>query len=540
MIGWLIYQPNQVLTATTQNSPPQSITNSTETTRKVANSSSPKTTTNFRGNEPTLSNSFQKFWGNLKEKTKSKEPKSTKVSNNQTPPQVVVSKSSSTPPLKSTSVKNLEDTLKPISKQPNRTYSQQPTANHRPTFKEDTQDFFDKIKKKFRKKNTSNEVAMAKPIKNDPNRTTTKRNLFTKKSNEEEKPKLTLKEKWNHLVNGPEPQNTAKRNPTKTQPSSKQVQSTANLPKQDNTTPQKKKTLKEKWDLLVNGKTPQPKKKPVSEEKIVKNDHDVDQKKTTDKSSIVNNQKNPTASNTVSSKSNTSNTHIATKPKKSFKESWNQLVNGKSVEKKANTETPKPVAKNNVIQDKKNTLKQADNKLDKNSKTEIKSEKAIANTAKTKSEVTNKTKKNIDSKPFEKKKELNNNAQNVKNNSNHTLAAKEQKSIPPAEEKTHEEEKDLTIRSETKQLNLNKSETGKAAYFFAGPNGNKFYVSTNLAKKGDIVKITNLTNGRNVMAEVVSGLSPLDEKKGLLIKLSDNAKLPLGQKGSIFSVKINY
>lgn len=96
------------------------------------------------------------------------------------------------------------------------------------------------------------------------------------------------------------------------------------------------------------------------------------------------------------------------------------------------------------------------------------------------------------------------------------------------------------IHSVTRNLNLTNSKSGKCSYFFSGPMTGQFYAFTNLAIKGDIVKVTNLQNNRSVMAEVIGVLPNSDLTKGLLIKLSDNAKLPLGQKNNSFNVKVNY
>ncbi|MBL7765746.1 MAG: hypothetical protein JNJ58_06625 [Chitinophagaceae bacterium] len=101
-------------------------------------------------------------------------------------------------------------------------------------------------------------------------------------------------------------------------------------------------------------------------------------------------------------------------------------------------------------------------------------------------------------------------------------------------------EEDKTIRNEAKSLNLNKVKTGKASYFFSGPSGGKFYVVTNLAPIGAIVKVTNTANGRYIMAEVMNVLPSSDVSKGLILKVSDNAKLPLGQSTNGMSVKVNY
>ncbi len=117
---------------------------------------------------------------------------------------------------------------------------------------------------------------------------------------------------------------------------------------------------------------------------------------------------------------------------------------------------------------------------------------------------------------------------------------KEKKVVPIVQEKQKEEIVDNTVRSEVKKLSLSKNKTGKCAFFFSGPVSGQFYVFTNLAKKGDIIKITNLQNNRSVLAEVIGPLPNADASKELIIKLSDNAKLPLGQKNTTFIVKVNY
>jgi len=99
---------------------------------------------------------------------------------------------------------------------------------------------------------------------------------------------------------------------------------------------------------------------------------------------------------------------------------------------------------------------------------------------------------------------------------------------------------DPVLRNEIRPLSLKNSRSGRCAYFFGGPSGGKFYVATNLAPRGQMVKITNPENGKFVMAEVLSALPASDVSKGLLLKVSDNAKLPLGQKGTVFTLRINY
>jgi len=84
------------------------------------------------------------------------------------------------------------------------------------------------------------------------------------------------------------------------------------------------------------------------------------------------------------------------------------------------------------------------------------------------------------------------------------------------------------------------SKNGNASLFYAGNSNGKFYVVTNIAAKGKTVKVTNIKNGKYVMAEVISALSNEDVGKGLLIKLSDNSKSTLGITTNVFYVKVNY
>lgn len=96
------------------------------------------------------------------------------------------------------------------------------------------------------------------------------------------------------------------------------------------------------------------------------------------------------------------------------------------------------------------------------------------------------------------------------------------------------------IENKLQRLSLLKSMTGKASFFYSGMAGAKFYVFTNLGKKGDIVKISNPTNHRFILAEIIDALPMEDYTKGVVIKISDNARLPLGEDGKYFNAKLNY
>ncbi len=98
----------------------------------------------------------------------------------------------------------------------------------------------------------------------------------------------------------------------------------------------------------------------------------------------------------------------------------------------------------------------------------------------------------------------------------------------------------LYLENKLQRLALLKSTNGSASFFYAGTAGAKFYVFTNLANKGGIIKVTNLTNGRYILAEVIGSIPEEDRKRGFIIKLSDNAKLLLQANGKHFSAKVNY
>ncbi len=85
-----------------------------------------------------------------------------------------------------------------------------------------------------------------------------------------------------------------------------------------------------------------------------------------------------------------------------------------------------------------------------------------------------------------------------------------------------------------------KNKTGKASCFYSGSTNGTFYVFTSIANKGDIIKVTNMESGKYVFAEVIGALPPVDVKTGIIIKLSDNAMLPLKLKSKNFNSKIDF
>lgn len=129
--------------------------------------------------------------------------------------------------------------------------------------------------------------------------------------------------------------------------------------------------------------------------------------------------------------------------------------------------------------------------------------------------------------------------ENGKKSENNVSAVK-LTAVKPAEKSQEPAIADNTIRNEIKPLSLTQTSNGTASYFFTGDVLGKFYVVTNLASKGSVIKITNPQNGKSLLAEVVDYLPAIDSKRGILLKISDNAKMPLGQKNNSFAVRVNY
>ena len=230
------------------------------------------------------------------------------------------------------------------------------------------------------------------------------------------------------------------------------------------------------------------------------------------------------------------------KQKKSIKEIWSRLVNGK--EKPSSKPIEKPLT--NEVSNKNKTNVQVVKK-EANSKPEAKVVNTSSKSSQTKTAPFKVTKANtnqiIASKPPKENKikdnskaaELVKAKQEDKNKTKSNIDNISKSELPPTEII-----KDQTIRSEVKQLALLNSKLGKCAYFFSGPGSGQFYAFTNLASKGSIIKVMNTSNNKYIMVEVIGGLPNADIAKGLILKLSDNAKLPLGQKNSVFNIKVNY
>jgi hypothetical protein len=221
------------------------------------------------------------------------------------------------------------------------------------------------------------------------------------------------------------------------------------------------------------------------------------------------------------------------KKPKSFKTLWHQLVNGKEhtatskdikpvnpLEKRTTMATPK----NNVLYEKQQALK-AKNAVAQSKTTTTPMAPKVHS-------ITPNVKLNEKKKTVELPK-IKDPVVNVIHDTTILIKSAPVSTIP-------EEPIDPTVRHEIKKLSLSRSKIGKCSFFFSGPGKGQFYVFTNLALKGEIIKITNSQNGRYVMAEVIGNLPNADFNKGILIKLSDNAKLPLGQPQATFNAKVNY
>lgn len=96
------------------------------------------------------------------------------------------------------------------------------------------------------------------------------------------------------------------------------------------------------------------------------------------------------------------------------------------------------------------------------------------------------------------------------------------------------------IENQLQRLSLLKNTKGKVSFFYSGNAGAKFYVFTNLAGKGGIVKITNPENGKFILAEVIDYLPDDDFSKGYIAKLSENAQMILGVSKKYFTATVYY
>jgi len=100
--------------------------------------------------------------------------------------------------------------------------------------------------------------------------------------------------------------------------------------------------------------------------------------------------------------------------------------------------------------------------------------------------------------------------------------------------------KPVYVENKLLRLTLLKSMKGRIAFFYSGTAGAKFYVFTNLAAKGGVIKLTNLTNNKYILAQVIGPLPEVDRKRGYIVKLSDNSRRIIGVKSKSFTAKVNY
>jgi hypothetical protein len=125
-------------------------------------------------------------------------------------------------------------------------------------------------------------------------------------------------------------------------------------------------------------------------------------------------------------------------------------------------------------------------------------------------------------------------------NSTSTVIDKTYKVEVEEVEAREEPNKPVYVENKLMRLTLLKSMKGRIAFFYSGTAGAKFYVFTNLAAKGGIIKLTNLTNKKYILAQVIGPLPEVDRKRGYIVKLSDNSRRIIGVKSKSFTAKVNY
>lgn len=367
------------------------------------------------------------------------------------------------------------------------------------------------------------------------------------------KPKRSLKERWDLLVNGKPTSSQKVRRNTSVQTANNR-QTTQRKPTQVLKTPvvdspssgQAKKSFKERWNWLVNGK---PKSQKKEHPRPVAKPASTSQPSTT--------QVKAPASNENQTPDSPTETASSVKSKKTFRQRWNELVNGKEqtpvkskqtdsskhqnpiqTKKQTPVKASYPVTDSNAKVKNKKTLRERWNVLV-NGQEKKSSNTMASNQTKPEKKQTPTTLKKPDRKkslPAGKEEGLSLKETQQNNSSPDTLTSTD----PFAEAANEIRSQPSLPDGEARNLEFKQSQNGKAAWFFSGPIGGKFYVVTNLVPKGQLVKVVNTQNGKSVIAEVIGNLPGNDLTKGLILKLSDNAKLPLGQKNPVFPVKIMY
>ena len=87
-----------------------------------------------------------------------------------------------------------------------------------------------------------------------------------------------------------------------------------------------------------------------------------------------------------------------------------------------------------------------------------------------------------------------------------------------------------------------KEETGKAAIFksTSGWEDAKYYCLHNSVAAGSIIKITNISNGKEVYAKVLDVIPDLKQNVGLILRISNAASAALGVSTEVFDIKLTY
>lgn len=389
------------------------------------------------------------------------------------------------------------------------------------------------------------ETKMAQPrgVKNDPNRTAGKL-------------RKSLRERWNEWF----PPKEVSNNQARQAPSNRNTEQSAKKESVAASKTQKpKKSFRQIWDGVVNG---QPKSTTSAQRQSPpKPNNPIPTTRTAEKKPV----NNPA----VKDLPPTDTTQVVVKKKKSFSQIWDELVNGKPKNSVNQSKQPRTSSfakkqqapKNNQPLEAQNKSQQSEPGLAKEETTsaQVKQKKSLKErwnqlvNGETKTPSPEKTKNNAVLSPVVAKKEKLS-EQRVKKQKEVVLENKQQPNVPtevadnkqqemvvdPFAEAAAEIEKEKSMGSDVQQLKFDFQKTGKAAYFFSRPIGGKFYIVTNMVAKEELVKVVNTANGKFVIAEVIGILPGNDLTKGLILKISDNAKLPLGQKNSVFNVQVFY
>lgn len=87
-----------------------------------------------------------------------------------------------------------------------------------------------------------------------------------------------------------------------------------------------------------------------------------------------------------------------------------------------------------------------------------------------------------------------------------------------------------------------KEESGKAAIFksTSGWEDAKYYCLHNSAPAGSIIKMTNISNGKEVYAKVLDVIPDLKQNVGLILRISNAAAAALGVLTEVFDIKLTY